>query len=155
MFAEGGCDCGAVRYRLQRPPLIVHACHCRDCQRLTGAAYATNAWIEKELVEVLSGSLQVYRRKGGSGSDHEVHSCSACGTTVFSDYRRAPGNHWWVRVGTLDDPSLCTPDVHIFTRSKHPAVVLPEGTPVFEVYYERDKVWRAESLARMEANIRN
>ena len=154
MFAEGGCSCGAVRYRLLERPLIVHACHCADCQRLTGSHYATNAWIEKDRVELVSGAPQCYGRQGGSGSDHQVFFCGRCGTTVYSDYRRVPGNHWFVRVGTLDNPALLAPDVHIHTCRKHPAVTLPPCVLTFEAGYDRAKVWPPESLARMEANIR-
>jgi hypothetical protein len=154
MRAEGGCDCGAVRYALSNSPLIVHACHCRDCQRLSGSVYAVNIWIEKEFVELLAGTLSKYERKGGSGSPHEVHRCSRCGTHVLNDYRRAPGSYWWVRVGTLDDPAAFAPDLHLYTRSKHPSVHLPEGVPVFEAYYDRAQVWPAASLARMEAHLR-
>ena len=154
MFAEGGCACGAVRYRLENSPLIVHACHCGDCQRLTGGPFAVNAWIEKNFLELISGMPTVFNREGGSGQGHDVYFCSSCGTTVWSEYHRPPGSCWWVRVGTLDNPNLLAPDVHIFTRSKHRSVILPEGVPVFEALYEREKVWSAESLARMEANIR-
>ncbi len=154
MFAEGGCACGAVRYRLENSPLIVHACHCSDCQSLTGGPFAVNAWIEKNFLELISGMPIVFNRSGGSGQGHDVYFCSSCGTTVWSEYHRPPGSYWFVRVGTLDDPALLAPDVHIFTRSKHPSVTLSEGVPVFDVSYEREKVWSAESLARMEANIR-
>ena len=154
MFAEGGCACGAVRYRLKNSPLIVHACHCSDCQSLTGGPFAVNAWIEKNFLELISGMPAVFNRSGGSGQGHDVYFCSSCGSTVWSEYHRPPGSYWFVRVGTLDDPKLLAPDVHIFTRSKHPSVTLPEGVPVFDVSYEREKVWSAESLARMEANIR-
>jgi len=154
MQLEGGCSCGAVRYVLKNEPLIVHACHCCDCQKLTGSLYAVNAWIEKEFLELRSGSLTMFRRKGGSGEGHDVHSCSACATALFNDYHRAPGSYWWVRVGTLDEPGRLRPDVHIFTRSKHPSVILPTDVPAFEAYYDRGTVWRPESLARMEASIR-
>jgi hypothetical protein len=154
MLAEGGCSCGALRYRLTNRPLIVHACHCRDCQRLTGGAYATNIWIEKAFVELLAGTPAWFARKGGSGQPHVLYFCGNCGTTIWSDYRRAPGDCWWVRVGTLDDPDPFAPDVHIYTRSKHPSVLLPAGVPAFGASYDRNQVWPLESLARLEANIR-
>lgn len=151
MRAEGGCSCGALRYRLTNDPLIVHACHCRDCQRLTGCAYATNAWVEREFVELLSGSPSCFHRKGGSGQGHDVYFCSTCGTTIWSHYHRTIGDFWFVRVGTLDEPSLLSPDVHIYTRSKHPAIVLPESARTFEATYDKEQVWPAEKLARFHA----
>jgi len=155
MHAEGGCACGALRYRLVNHPLIVHACHCTDCRRLTGGTYAINAWIEKEFVAPLSGTPSCFTRKGGSGNRHDVHFCGQCGTAIWSEYYRTRGSFWFVRVGTLDDPNLFAPDVHIFTRSKHRSVVLPESVPAFEAYYDRERVWPKESLARAEANIRS
>ena len=48
---EGGCACGAVRYRLTSAPMFVHCCHCRDCQRQTGSAFVLNALIEADRVD--------------------------------------------------------------------------------------------------------
>ncbi|MGH7052276.1 MAG: GFA family protein, partial [Stellaceae bacterium] len=67
MDLQGGCVCGAVRYRLTAAPLIVHACHCRDCQRLTGAAFALNMWIEKSCVEADHAALKSFLTTAGSG----------------------------------------------------------------------------------------
>ena len=74
---EGGCACGAVRYALTAEPLIVHACHCTDCQRLTGGPFVINAWIEKTEVGLLSGSLAWFKFKaeerditGGKSNQH-------------------------------------------------------------------------------------
>lgn len=153
MFAEGGCSCGTLRYGLTSRPIVVHACHCGDCQRLTGSAYATNAWIEQDRVMLTRGTPSMHLRCGGSGAEHAVWFCAACGTTVYSDYRRLPGSFWFVRVGTLDTPGLLAPDVHIYTRSKHPAVQLPPGATVFESSYDRARVWSPESLARFDANV--
>jgi hypothetical protein len=57
----------------------------------------------------------------------------------------------FVRVGTLDEPDRFPPDIHIFTSTKQPWVVLPPGVPAVEEYYEREQYWPAESLARREA----
>ncbi len=152
MFCEGGCSCGEVRYRLKTTPLIVHACHCRNCQRLTGGPFAMNACIEKQAVELTAGNPASFRLKGGSGNDHDVHFCEKCGTYIWSEYHRVPGSCWFVRVGTLDDPALLSPDVHIYTRSKHPALALPPDVPAFDLTYDRETVWPAESLARLKAS---
>ncbi|MBT3534487.1 MAG: GFA family protein [Rhodospirillaceae bacterium] len=147
--AEGGCACGAVRYALRAKPIIVHACHCTDCQRITGTAFVLNAWIERDQVELLSGEPVSFRFTDG-GRNSCVYFCSKCGTYVWTDYR--PG-FWFVRVGTLDDPKQFKPDMHIFTRSKQPWLTLPEGVPAFEEYYDRDQVWPVESLARFAAVV--
>ena len=147
----GGCACGAIRYKLTASPLIVHACHCRDCQRITGSAFVINLWIERKFVETDSPALKSFRLAGGSGKPHDVFFCSECGVYVWSHYHGAPGDFLFVRAGTLDNPDAVTPDVHIFTRSKVPWVNLPAEAPAFESFYKLAEVWRPESLARFRA----
>jgi len=147
---EGGCACGAVRYRLKSAPMFVHCCHCRDCQRQTGSAFVLNALIETDRIEHLSGRLEPVSMPTDSGRPHDVYRCPICQTAVWSDYGRRPVLRF-VRVGTLDDASLLPPDVHIFTRSKLPWVGLPKDQPTFEVYYDLKSLWPAESQERRRA----
>jgi len=149
MAATGGCACGAVRYEFTGKPLIVHACHCRDCQRITGGAFVINLWMEAEQVKLTSGKLKRFGLKGGTGQDHEVFFCGQCGTYLWSKYHGAPGDARFVRAGTLDKPQAFKPDVHIFTRSKLRWVVLPSETPAFKTFYKFDQVWSPESLERL------
>jgi len=146
---EGGCACGAIRYALTNTPMIVHACHCRDCQKLTGSAFVLNLWIERKFVEAREPEPVAFRvPPGSSGKPHDVFRCASCGTALWSKYHAAPGDTLLVRVGTLDDPSAIEPPVHIFTRSKVPWLELPQGAQVFDAYYKTDEVWPPESLAR-------
>ncbi len=147
---EGGCSCGAVRYRLKSAPMFVHCCHCLDCQRQTGSAFALNALIESDRLEILSGAPEPVAMPTDSGRPHDIYRCPECGVAVWSDYGRR-GVMLFVRVGTLDEPSALPPDVHIYTRSKLPWVMLPEGVPAFDVYYDMKALWPAESLKRREA----
>jgi hypothetical protein len=147
---EGGCFCGAVRYRLKIAPMFVHCCHCKDCQRQTGSAFVINAIIETDRIELLSGTPEAVPMKTDSGRPHDIHRCPQCRIAVWSDYGRRPAIRF-VRVGTLDEPSALPPDVHIFTRSKLPWVILPKDVPQFDVYYDLKELWPAESLARREA----
>jgi len=147
---EGGCACGAVRYRLASEPMFVHCCHCRDCQRQTGSAFVLNALIETDRVTLLSGAPESIPVPTDSGRPHDVYRCATCQTALWSDYGRR-GVLRFVRVGTLDDPSALPPDVHIYTRSKLPWVRLPDGAPAFEAYYDMGRLWPAESLARRRA----
>lgn len=147
---EGGCACGAVRFRLKSEPMFVHCCHCLDCQRQTGSAFVLNALIETDRVEVLSGAPAAVPMPTDSGRPHDIYRCPLCQTAVWSDYGRRPALRF-VRVGTLDRPSALRPDVHIFTRSKQPWVGLPPDVPAVEVYYDMEKLWPAESLARRKA----
>jgi hypothetical protein len=149
MTRQGGCACGAIRYELTADPLIVHACHCRDCQRITGGAFVINLWIEKRFVTAKGAEPKSFTLHGGSGNEHRVYFCATCGTYVWSDYRIVPGECWFVRAGTLDDPGAIVPDVHIFTRTKVPWLELPEGARAVQAGYKLDDVWRPEMRERL------
>jgi hypothetical protein len=149
---EGGCACGAVRYRLASAPMFVHCCHCLDCQRQTGSAFVLNALIEAERIELLAGEPRPIPVPTDSGSPHHITRCPACQSAIWSVYGgRAQVR--FVRVGTLDRPSALVPDVHIYTRSKVPWVALPAGVPAFDAYYDAGALWPAESLARRKAAL--
>ncbi|HEX9769227.1 MAG TPA: GFA family protein [Kiloniellales bacterium] len=148
---DGGCTCGAVRYRMTSKPLFVHCCHCRWCQRETGASFALNAMIEADRVVLLKGTPAVVPTPSASGKGQKISRCPTCHIALWSNYAGAGDAVKFVRVGTLDDPDRLPPDIHIFTASKQPWVVLPPGTPAFEAYYDRNKQWPEESLARRRA----
>jgi hypothetical protein len=149
MSDEGGCACGTVRYRLTSEPLFVHCCHCLNCQRQTGGAFVINLLIEADRVELLTGEAQPVDVPRDDGSAQRIFRCPACQVAVFSEYGWP--ELWFVRGGTLDDPSAVTPDVHIYTRSKVPWVAVPSGTPAFDEYYDTRKLWPAASLERLDA----
>jgi hypothetical protein len=144
---EGGCACGAVRYRLTSAPLFVHCCHCLNCQRQTGSAFVINLLIEKDRVELLAGEPQTVAVPRGGGKKQKIWRCPTCQIALYSQYTRAQIR--FVRGGTLDDPSSVTPDVHIYTRSKLPWVTLPDSVPAFRTYYDIEKLWPAASLERL------
>lgn len=148
---EGGCDCRRVRYRMTSAPLFVHCCHCRWCQRESGASFALNAMIESDRVELISGEILMVDTPTESGSGQRIARCPHCHIALWSHYAGAGPVVKFVRVGTLDDPDRLPPDVHIFTASKQPWVVLPPGTPAVPEYYDRDELWPAASLARRKA----
>jgi len=147
---EGGCGCGAVRYRLNDEPIFVNNCHCRLCQQQTGTGSAVNAFIESDRLEHLSGELSEHEFKTGSGATQTVIRCASCGTPVWSHYRlgrKAAA----VRVGTLDDPSAVTPDAAIYVVDKPEWAPLPEGVPQFEAYYNPAELLPPERFARLKA----
>ncbi len=148
---EGGCDCRGVRYRLESPPLFVHCCHCRWCQRESGAAFALNAMIESDRVTLLAGEPEIVDTPSASGKGQKVARCPKCRIAVWSNYAGAGPFVRFIRVGTLDEPDHLPPDIHIFTASKQPWVVLPPGTPAVPEYYDRKQYWPSESLVRREA----
>jgi hypothetical protein len=130
--------------------MFVHCCHCHDCQRQTGSAFIVNALIETVCIQLIEGEPVATSMPTDSGRPHDVYRCSACQTALWSDYGRRPALRF-VRVGTLDNPEVIPPDVHIFTRSKLPWISLPEQTPAYEVYYDMQKLWPLASLERRQA----
>ncbi|RPI12073.1 MAG: GFA family protein [Lysobacterales bacterium] len=150
---EGGCDCRAVRYRLESAPLFVHCCHCRWCQRESGASFALNAMIEAVRVTTLGVAPELVLTPSASGRGQRIARCPTCRVAVWSHYAGAGPIVAFVRVGTLDDPDRLPPDIHIFTISKQAWVVLSPDTPAVPEYYDRDRYWPAESLARRAALV--
>lgn len=144
---QGGCSCGEVRYRVIANPLIVHACYCRQCQRVTGSAFVLNALIKKDELALLSGNVSRVRFPG---TYHTAYFCKTCATYVWSEYKSGRFDEcWFLRVGTLDEPDRTPPNVHIFVESKQPWVVLPDDVPIYRQFYKIEDVWQKSSIARM------
>jgi hypothetical protein len=145
---DGGCDCRSVRYRVLTAPLFVHCCHCRWCQRETGASFALNALIETDRVVTLGVAPEAVETPSESGLGQIIARCPKCRVAVWSHYAAAGPLLSFVRVGTLDNPDALPPDIHIFTAAKQPWIVIPAGVPSVPQYYEREKYWPAKSLER-------
>ena len=145
---EGGCDCRRVRYRMTETPLFVHCCHCRWCQRESGAAFAVNAMIEADRVESTADEPEIVDTPSASGAGQKIARCPQCRIAVWSNYSGAGPLVRFVRVGTLDAPDRLPPDVHIFTSTRLPWVRLPEGVPAFAEYYDWKQLWPAASQQR-------
>ena len=135
---------------MESPPLFVNCCHCRWCQRESGASFALNAMIEADRVASLGVEPEVVDSPSESGSGQKIARCPKCRVAVWSNYAGAGPVVRFVRVGTLDNPDLLPPDIHIFTETKQPWVQLPAGTPAVPQYYEREAYWPPESLARRQ-----
>ncbi|WP_433989599.1 hypothetical protein SuNHUV7_02240 (plasmid) [Pseudoseohaeicola sp. NH-UV-7] len=144
---SGSCGCGKVAYKMTSNPMIVHCCHCKECQKQTGAAYVLNAIIEADRV-ICEGATTEHTLPTPSGKGQVITRCASCGTAVFSSYLVRLGKLTYVRVGTLDDPSRCPPDVQIFTSSKQPWVPLHPDIPSFDEFYKFEDVWSGSSLKR-------
>ncbi|MGH2343055.1 GFA family protein [Segnochrobactraceae bacterium EtOH-i3] len=148
----GRCACGDVRFRMRGRPLFVHACHCRWCQRETGSAFVLNALIEHDRVELVSGAPREIATPSESGKGQRISRCPSCQVALWSVYAGAGPAFRFVRVGTLEDPDALPPDIHIYTASRQPWVVLPPETPATPAYYDRRAYWPADSLARSRAH---
>jgi len=150
---DGRCTCGAVRFRLTSAPLFVNCCHCRWCQRESGSAFAINAMIEADRVALLAGEPETVNTPSASGKGQLIVRCPQCKVAVWSHYAGAGKSVCFVRVGALETPDALPPDIHIFTASKQPWVVLPPGTPAAAEYYAASKFWPADSLERRAALV--
>jgi hypothetical protein len=148
---QGGCTCRALRYRMLTAPLFVHCCHCRWCQRETGASFALNAMIESDRVEVLQGEFEIVNTPSNSGKGQKIARCPTCRIALWSHYAGAGEAIKFLRVGTLDQPDCLPPDIHIFTSSKQPWVILDPRVPAFAEYYDLNKQWPAANVQRLAA----
>lgn len=148
---DGGCTCGAVRYRMTGSPLFVHCCHCPWCQRETGTAFALNAMIETDRVQLVQGAPELINTPSNSGKGQQVARCPQCHVALWSHYAGAGDKLSFVRVGTLDQPERLPPDIHIFTESKQPGVILPTDTPAYPEFYDRKQHWSEASVERIDA----
>lgn len=151
----GACSCGRVTYRLHDTALIVHACHCRMCQRLSGSTNAVNALIEAHKVEQLSGDVTEIEAPTPSGKGQLITRCTTCQTAVWSEYRVMSAlcktSLRFIRAGTLDQPEAFAPDVHIYATDMQPHFTRDGTTPVFGAFYDLKSVWPRASLERLSA----
>lgn len=146
---DGHCTCGHVRFRLLDDPMFVQACHCTWCQRESGSAFAWNAMIEADRVEVLAGEPVWVELPSLSGRGQRIARCPGCGVTLWSNYGGRGDLVRFVRVGTLDAPERCPPAAHIFVDTKAPWVTLPDGVPAFAAFYDRGQLWPAAAQQRL------
>lgn len=145
---DGRCTCGEVRFRLTDRPLFTHCCHCSWCRRETGSAFVLNALIETACIEVTAGVPLEVLTPSESGAGQRILRCPACHVALWSHYSGAGPRFAFVRVGTLADPAALPPDIHIFTASKLPWVILPTGVTAVPEYYRREEHWPDWALER-------
>jgi hypothetical protein len=135
---------------METQPLFVHCCHCHWCQRETGTSYALNALIEADRVMILQGEPEMVLTPSESGKGQKIWRCPVCYVALWSNYSGAGDRLSFIRVGTLDEAYRLPPDIHIFTASKQPWVVIPEGQAAVREYYDLEKYWPEDSLARLK-----
>lgn len=150
---SGGCACGAVRYDVRGAPIFVNNCHCTLCQKQTGSTSVVNMFFESDRLLQHSGATTRHVVKSGSGGEHVIVRCAACGTAMWSFYPRLGELGAGVRAGTLDEPGAVTPDAAIFIADKMPWVTLPDGIPQFEATYNPAELLPPERFERLKALI--
>ncbi len=127
---SGGCICGAIRFRVTRKPLSVHACHCTDCQTISGSAFGLSMVLEHSAVEVIAGSLEINKFSSQTTDMHRYH-CGECGTAIFFSSPDFPGIVA-LKPGTLDDTSTLRPIAHMWYRSAQAWLKLGDGLPKYQ-----------------------
>ncbi len=127
---EGGCQCGAVRYRCKAPPFVSYTCHCLACQCLTSSAFATCIQVPAEAFSLLRGTPSSRDRTADSGNQITTSFCGSCCSALCSANSARPRLRS-VYVGTLDRAAEVEVDAHIWTKRRLPWVLLPDGHRVF------------------------
>lgn len=127
---QGGCLCGAVRYTLTARPLALNACHCTDCQKLTGA---TNFLVVMAPYDGFSftGETQSYVKTADSGRQLDIRRCPDCGTRLWH-HNLSNQALVFIAAGTLDDPSWVVPTSHIWVKRAAPSVLIQDDALVVE-----------------------
>ena len=148
---EGGCTCRNIRYRMNGRPLFVHCCHCSWCQRETGSAFAVNAMIEADRVDLLAGEPERVVTPSLSGKGQIILRCPDCRVALWSHYAGSGEAVNFMRVGTLYEPAAMPPDIHIYTSTKLPWVTLPQDVPAVPEFYDVRRYWPPETMARWQA----
>lgn len=138
----GRCRCENVRYRIETAPIITHACHCRLCQRFSGAVFRTVAMIETDRLTLIEGTTQVFH---GLRSQKQVR-CADCGCALWTHHPDLGEALAFVGVGTLDHGERLSPEAHYFIRSKHPWIALPPEVPAFEELGDPGKAGARERI---------
>jgi hypothetical protein len=127
---RGGCQCGAIRYEVRGTPRAVTVCHCTDCQQQSGSAFGMSVVVERSDFVLTSGTPRTFTKTAESGRTLECGFCGDCGNRIFHKPELAP-DMMNLKAGTLEDTSWLAPAIHVWTSSKQPWVVIPEGPPQF------------------------
>jgi hypothetical protein len=150
---EGGCQCGAIRYRVTGAPLTLYACHCTECQKQSASAFGLSLWVKRSDLEIVSGEPHHWERLADSGNTTRCAFCPDCGSRLYHEPSDDPGIYS-LKGGSLDDIASLTPVGHIWVRSKQPWVdlaclpgdlIFETEPPDFETFKRR---WKAASESR-------
>ena len=148
---HGQCFCGAIRFRVKQEPLTFYACHCTECQRRTGSAFALSMWVRRADIEVLAGEPARCTITPEGGKTKVARYCAKCAGRLWGEPISAP-DLAIVQPGTLDQPTGLEPIAHIWTRSAQSWSVFAPGTALYEVQppdmTELMRIWERSRQAR-------
>ncbi|MFO1199888.1 MAG: GFA family protein [Burkholderiaceae bacterium] len=130
----GGCQCGAVRYSIDATPRMIYACHCTQCQRVSGAAFAMACLFAAQSFEMTGVQPNFYVREGKGGRKVRCSFCPKCGSRINNQWFTEQGDIPFVslRPGTLDDTSWVRPDFHIWAQHRQPWIRFSAEDVVYE-----------------------
>jgi hypothetical protein len=128
---RGGCLCGLIKYEITGKPFRVANCHCDDCRKVTGSAFATNIFFKQEEVNIKCGELKVFEHQSDSGSLMTKRFCHNCGSQIFAENSKRPGVIS-VKVGSIDNADFVKPDVNLYTANSLNFIKIDDSIENFE-----------------------
>ena len=148
---KGGCLCAAVRYRVTEAPLSCYVCHCTDCQRRTGSAFAISLFVRRSAIELLNGTTSPYAARLADGRSKHGQYCAQCATRLWGEPAKAP-HIAVVQTGTLDSADQFRPIAHIWTRSAQSWILIAADALIYEQQpadpLELFRRWRDREIER-------
>lgn len=127
-FISGSCMCGAVRYQLSEAIRFALFCHCRDCQRITGAGHSALFGATRQTTRI-TGAVSRFEYQADSGATMTSAVCAKCGNPIFKLSSRHEALYFF-HAATLDQPELFNPRRAVWTRSAQPWDAIPSDLPV-------------------------
>jgi hypothetical protein len=128
---SGGCLCGAIRYEVDAEPKRIANCHCDDCRKATGAAYATNIFVDEAAVVVTQGAPKSFNHTADSGNTMTKQFCDNCGSQLFGFSSGGSGLKS-VKVGSIDDASFVQPGLNLFLKHAAPFTQIDRSITSFD-----------------------
>lgn len=126
----GGCQCGAVRYRVNADPVAIYCCHCSECRHQSSSAFGISVIVPVAAVTLLQGELRIWSRPTLSGKKLDCAFCPTCGSRLWH-VNDPPEDTLSLKGGSIDGGVDLSEATHIWTASKLPGVVLPPDVPTF------------------------
>jgi hypothetical protein len=127
---QGSCQCGSVTYELREPPIMVLACHCKQCQKLSTSAFSITALVKADAVE-FKGEMKDWSRMADSGNVNAAKFCPTCGNRMYH-YNPDEPDIIKLKPSNLSDTSMIEPTAHVWVSEKQPWFQIPEGVKVFD-----------------------
>jgi hypothetical protein len=130
--SAGGCQCGAVRYQVNAPPVRVYVCHCLECRKQSASAFGISVWVRRADFALLSGAPRFWSRPTDSGRVLDCAFCPECGSRLWHEYAGGSSEFLTIKGGSLDEPPDLTAVPHVWVKRKMPSVIIPDAVPQFQ-----------------------